>query len=208
MPNNEKLTRRRQRRTERLRLALEKRGWSKWRFQKELVAQGIPGTSRANIDRYLKGEVDKPPVDFYVEAARLLGVTLLWLLGETDAVTEEELAAEEAERQTAMHDYWEGFDRELSVGFPGYEYVSEYTRGGVRSAWAAYDSYLSMQPDPPQHPYAGVRETGAAILAPLRELGIETIELTRWQLDRYVIGVCQAFAFLNLKYASLYPRLL
>lgn len=208
IPRSERLANRRKMRTERLQLALENRGWSKWRFQRELEARGVPGASRASVDRYLNGLVDKPSVDFYVEAAQLLDVTLLWLLGRSEAATEEDLFEEGAARRKAMTKYWKGFEGELKKGFPGYEYLSDHTRLVVRSAWFAYDHYLGMSEDPPQHNYAGVQEIGAAILAPLRALSIDPTELSRWQLDRYVTSVCQGIAFLNLKYGLIHPKVI
>ena len=207
MPETEKLSRRLERRTERLQVALERKGWTKWKFQRELQAKGVPGTSRANVDRYLKGEVDKPPLDFYVEAAKLLEVELLWLIGETDAANEHELAAENLKREIALLKYWQGFDEEMAGGFSAYENVSDHVRGVILSAWSAYDHYLMFQEDPPTTDHAGVREVGAAISAPLRELGINVSQLNRWQLDHYVTAVCQAIVFLNLKYGFIHRRL-
>jgi transcriptional regulator with XRE-family HTH domain len=207
MTETEKLSRRHERRTERLKLALERKGWTKWKFQRELQTKRIPGTSRANIDRYLKGEVDKPAVDFYVEAACLLEVPLLWLLGETEAATDQELAAENIEREKAIREYWEGFDQEMARGFRAYDSLSDHVRGVILSAWAAYDHYLTFQMDPPTTSHAGVREIGAAISAPLTELGINVSDLNRWQLDQYVTAVCQAIVFLNPKYGLVHPRI-
>jgi transcriptional regulator with XRE-family HTH domain len=200
MTRTEKLSRRHKMRTDRLNLAFKRSGWSKRRFQRELQAWGVPGTSRANVDRYLKGEVDKPPVDFYVGTARLLGVPLPWLLGETDAATEEEIVFEQAARRTAIDKFWLGFDRKLEEGFPGYENLAEATRLTVRSAWYAYDHYLTFSEDPPQNSHAGVQELGAAIYAPLQKLSMDRTKLGEWQLNRYVTTVCQAIAFLNLEY--------
>jgi len=207
MSKTGKLSRRLERRTERLQVALERKGWSKWKFQREMQAKGVPGTSRANIDRYLKGEVDKPAVDFYVEAAQLLEVPLLWLLGESEAATDQELAAENIDREKAIREYWEGFDQEMVGGFPAYENLSDHVHGVILSAWAAYDHYLTFQKDPPTHGHAGVREIGAAISAPLTELGIKVSDLNRWQLDQYVTAVCQAIVFLNPKYGLVHPRI-
>jgi transcriptional regulator with XRE-family HTH domain len=162
----------------------------------------VPGTSRANVDRYLSGKVDKPPVDFYVEAARLLEVPLLWLLGVTDAATTEELTGEERARQESMRSYWLGFHEAISRGFQDYEDLSATAREAVQAAWAAYDHRLSFSDNPPQHNFAGVEEIGQALQAPLRALSIDPADLTLWQLDRYVVGICQALSFLNLKYGE------
>ena len=98
----EKLARRNQERTKRLQLAFKRSGLSKREFQRQLEFWEVPGTSRANVDRYLSGEVGKPPVDFYITAARLLDVPLPWLLGMTDEATEEAIAAEEADKQEGI----------------------------------------------------------------------------------------------------------
>ncbi len=196
----ERLVRRRQMRTKRLQLAFKDSGWSKLKFQQQLQLWGVPGTSRANVDRYLSGDVSKPPVDFYIGAAHLLKVPLPWLLGVTDASTEEDVAAEEADKRKSMKKYWKGFDAELERGFPGYEFLTDATRLVVQSAWMAYDHYLTWAEDPPQHDYAGVQELGAAVHAPLLKLDIDRAKLTDWQLNRYVTTVCQAIAFLNLEY--------
>ncbi len=73
----------------------------------------MPGSSRANIDRYLSGEVAKPPVEFFIAAARLLDVEVMWLLGITEGMTREEALVEEAAIRKAIQRSRRKLEREL-----------------------------------------------------------------------------------------------
>jgi len=188
---------------ERLKEALERKGWSKWRFQQEMAAWGAPGSSRANIDRYLKGEVRKLPVKFLVVAARLLQVNLLWLLGESPAMTREDVAAWEASVKEDSKEFRERVERELQKAFPLYRRLDKTARGPVWTAWEERYIRLTREQSvkdeqlPPDAVEDAANDVGRALMAPLEAYDVDHRELFIWDLGHYTTAVCQALAFLK-----------
>lgn len=188
--------------TERLNEALDRKGWSRWRFQREMAARRTPGSSRANIDRYLKGEVSKLPVRFLIEAADVLDVNLLWLLGESPAMTKEDAVSWEATTRRTNQQLLDRVERELQRTFPLYRRLDKAARGAIWNAWKERLIRLSREraegePLAKDAVEAAANDLGRALMGPLKAYNVDQTELFLWDLGHYATAVCQALAFLK-----------
>jgi transcriptional regulator with XRE-family HTH domain len=210
MPKTEKAQSPHELLTERLLAALEHKGWSRWHFQREMAARGTPGSSRASIDRYLKGEVRKLPVQFLIDAAEVLEVNLLWLLGESPAMTKEDALVWEANVRKSNQKLRDLVEREVARVFPLYRRLDRAGRGAVWNAWKERVIRLNREAQvagESRRPNVEIaaNDVGRSLMAPLEAYDVDPGELFLWDLSHYVTGVCQALAF--LKQRELRPAL-
>lgn len=188
-------------RRKRLIRALDIAGMSVYSLAKKLRQSGVKA-SRNTVQRFLDGKTDNPSVDLFVEAAPILGQSLVWLLtGEQEDPLEDFGWTPPEEKRQDIRET-------LLRAFPALEaiYNEQEVRGKIfktwrrHSWWAFFRGEGRYDDESEDVEHQTIAELGKALSAPLRALGYSPGRLTGPALEHYVIAVCQALDFVFMDY--------
>jgi transcriptional regulator with XRE-family HTH domain len=191
----------------RLKRALTERGRSIRALQQELEGAGLPGSSYGNVHAYVSGKTQQP-LEFLLAAAKVLSVNVAWLAFDVGYITEEEeiiAAAAQAERDLEDHD---DVLNTLESSFPVVEPGGSYFH--MTSTWShvlgADFIKRGQAADSKDNHRETARRVGEALYGPIRALGIDPGELSRWQVETYTALVAQAIQTVTLVPSMLAPQ--